>query len=107
MAWDEHWRGGHLHRSTARDADEPWDPPLVVGVLGAEGALEVGLLEENPEHVSLERLGDKGVAVGAKLKIREKVAGIPMEGIGEITSVEPQPPSPGRRQRPAIAGWVR
>lgn len=48
VAWDEHWRGGHLHRSTARDADEPWDPPLVVGVLGAEGALEVASSKKTP-----------------------------------------------------------
>ncbi len=42
----------------------------------------------NPEHISLERLDDKGVEVGARLRIREKIAGIPGEAIGEITRVD-------------------
>ncbi|WP_144009266.1 hypothetical protein [Enemella evansiae] len=42
----------------------------------------------NPEHESLERLDDKGISVGARLRIREKVAGVPGEYIGELTRVE-------------------
>lgn len=42
----------------------------------------------NPEHDSIERLDDRGVTVGARLRIREKVAGIPGEAIGVITSVK-------------------
>lgn len=43
----------------------------------------------NPEHESLERLDDRGVSPGARLRIREKIAGVPGEAIGEITRVEP------------------
>lgn len=46
--------------------------------------------ESNPEHESLERLDERDVLeVGAKLKIREKIAGVPGEAVGEITRVEP------------------
>ncbi|MFI9843650.1 SRPBCC family protein [Nonomuraea sp. NPDC051941] len=44
----------------------------------------------NPEHESIERLDDRDVLdVGARLRIREKVAGIPCVAEGEITRVEP------------------
>lgn len=43
----------------------------------------------NPEHESLERLDDRGIAVGARLRIRERIAGVPGEYIGELTRVEP------------------
>jgi uncharacterized protein YndB with AHSA1/START domain len=44
----------------------------------------------NPEHESIERLDDRDVVeVGARLRIREKVAGIPGVADGEITRVEP------------------
>lgn len=43
----------------------------------------------NPEHESLERLDDRGIAAGARLRIRERIAGIPGEYIGELTRVEP------------------
>lgn len=43
----------------------------------------------NPEHESLERLDDRGIEPGARLRIREKIAGVPGEAIGEITRVEP------------------
>lgn len=43
----------------------------------------------NPEHDSLERLDDCGIEPGARIRIREKVAGIPGEAVGEITRVDP------------------
>lgn len=43
----------------------------------------------NPEHDSIERLDDRGAEVGARLRIREKIAGIPGEAIGVITSLTP------------------
>ncbi|OFB37031.1 hypothetical protein BA059_21030 [Mycolicibacterium sp. (ex Dasyatis americana)] len=43
----------------------------------------------NPEHESLERLDDRGIEVGAQIRIREKVAGIPCVADGEITRVDP------------------
>ena len=43
----------------------------------------------NPEHESLERLDDRGIEPGARLRIREKVAGVPGEAVGEITRVDP------------------
>lgn len=43
----------------------------------------------NPEHESLERLDDRGIEVGARLLIRERIAGIPDEATGEITELEP------------------
>lgn len=44
----------------------------------------------NPEHLSLERLDNRDVLeVGARLRIREKIGGIPGEAIGTITHVEP------------------
>lgn len=44
----------------------------------------------NPEHLSLERLDNRGaIEVGTRLKIREKIAGIPGEAAGEITRVDP------------------
>ncbi len=45
-------------------------------------------LPSNPEHASLEHLDDRPVTeVGARLRIREKVAGIPAEAVGTITEV--------------------
>ncbi len=42
----------------------------------------------NPEHISLEHLDDRPVTeVGARLRIREKVAGIPAVAVGTITDV--------------------
>ncbi len=47
-------------------------------------------LPSNPEHISLEHLDDRpATEVGARLRIREKVAGIPAEAVGTITAVEP------------------
>lgn len=43
----------------------------------------------NPEHESLERLDDLGIEVGARIRIREKIAGIRGEAIGTITRVHP------------------
>jgi len=43
----------------------------------------------NPEHESLERLDDRGLEVGARIRIREKIAGVPGEAVGEITEVQP------------------
>jgi hypothetical protein len=40
----------------------------------------------NPEHETLEILGqDKTLGVGTRIRIREKIAGIPGEAIGEVT----------------------
>jgi hypothetical protein len=45
-------------------------------------------LPSNPEHISLEHLDDRPVTeVGARLRIREKVAGIPAVAVGTITDV--------------------
>ncbi len=44
----------------------------------------------NPEHISLERLDDGGIEVGAKLRICERVAGVPCEAVGEITALVPR-----------------
>lgn len=47
-------------------------------------------LPSNPEHISLEHLDDHpATEVGARLRIREKVAGIPADAVGTITAVEP------------------
>ncbi len=47
-------------------------------------------LPSNPEHISLEHLDDRpATEVGARLRIREKVAGIPADAAGTITEVEP------------------
>ncbi|MCL2585953.1 MAG: SRPBCC family protein [Streptosporangiales bacterium] len=43
----------------------------------------------NPEHESLERLDDRGIEPGARLRIREKIVGVPGEAVGTITRVEP------------------
>lgn len=44
----------------------------------------------NPEHDSLEVLDGKDqVALGTKLRIRERVAGIPGDAVGTITEFEP------------------
>lgn len=45
----------------------------------------------NPEHVSLERLdtGARELGVGSRLRIRERIAGIPGEATGEITVFVP------------------
>ncbi len=44
----------------------------------------------NPEHESIERLDDGGNQVGAVLRVREKIAGVPGEAVGTITRVDPQ-----------------
>ena len=46
-------------------------------------------LPSNPEHISLERLDGRGIQPGARIRIRERVAGIPGEATGEFTTVEP------------------
>ena len=47
-------------------------------------------LASNPEHRKLEHLDSLApTQVGARLRIREKIGGIPGEAIGSITSVEP------------------
>lgn len=44
----------------------------------------------NPEHESLEILDeDQRLQVGTRIRIRERVAGIPGEAVGEITELEP------------------
>lgn len=45
--------------------------------------------DSNPEHDSLELLDDRGLEVGARLRIRESIAGIPGVAEGEITSLSP------------------
>jgi Polyketide cyclase / dehydrase and lipid transport len=47
-------------------------------------------LASNDEHVDLEHLDDRpATEVGAKLRIHEKIGGIPGEAVGLITAVEP------------------
>lgn len=47
-------------------------------------------INSNPEHQALEHLDARAVTeVGARLHIREKIAGIPGEAVGTITAVEP------------------
>jgi uncharacterized protein YndB with AHSA1/START domain len=47
-------------------------------------------LASNPEHDSLEHLDSLApTQVGARLRIREKIGGIPGEAVGTITAVEP------------------
>jgi hypothetical protein len=42
--------------------------------------------KSNPEHVSLEYLGGRHeLSLGARIKIREYIAGVPCEAVGEIT----------------------
>ncbi len=53
----------------------------------------------NPEHESIERLDDAGevtgvgdrveIRVGTRFRIREKIAGVPGQGIGVVTHVDP------------------
>lgn len=44
----------------------------------------------NPEHESVERLDPGlGLEVGTRLRIREKIAGIPGEALGEIAELQP------------------
>lgn len=46
-------------------------------------------LASNPEHESLERLDDRDILeVGAQLRVRERIGGIPGEATGTITRVE-------------------
>ena len=52
--------------------------------------LENWWVASNPEHESLERLDDRGIEVGARFRIREKIAGIPGEYVGQLTRVVPQ-----------------
>ena len=51
--------------------------------------LEAWWPASNPEHISLERLDNRGITVGAQLRIRETIAGIPGEAVGVITRVTP------------------
>lgn len=44
--------------------------------------------DSNPEHESLERLDDRAIETGARIRIREKIAGIPGVATGTITRVE-------------------
>lgn len=47
-------------------------------------------LASNPEHDSLVRLDGGGdLGVGARLRIRERIGGIPGEAVGEITRFDP------------------
>lgn len=47
-------------------------------------------LRSNPDHDSLEHLDQRpATEVGAKLRIREKIGGIPGEAVGVITAAEP------------------
>lgn len=47
-------------------------------------------MASNPEHQALEHLDARAVTdVGAALRIREKIGGIPGEAVGTITAVEP------------------
>lgn len=47
-------------------------------------------LASNADHDSLEHLDERPVTqVGARIRIREKIGGIPGEAVGSITSVEP------------------
>ncbi len=41
--------------------------------------------DSNPEHDSLELLDDRGLRVGSRLRIRERIAGIPGVAEGEVT----------------------
>ena len=44
--------------------------------------------QSNPEHESIEQLdGARAIEVGTRLRIREKVAGIPGEAVGTITAL--------------------
>lgn len=43
----------------------------------------------NPEHESIERLDDGGNQVGAVLRVRERIAGVPGVAVGTITHVDP------------------
>lgn len=51
--------------------------------------LEGWWVASNPEHISLQRLDDRGIAVGARIRVRERIAGIPGEYVGELTRVVP------------------
>lgn len=47
-------------------------------------------LRSNPDHDALEHLDQRcATEVGAKLRIREKIGGIPGEAVGVITAAEP------------------
>lgn len=47
-------------------------------------------LRSNPDHDSLEHLDHRpATEVGARLRIREKIGGIPGEAVGVITAAEP------------------
>lgn len=63
-------------------------PPSVVWTVMHD--IEGWWLASNPEHESLERLDDRDVLeVGAQLRIRERVGGVPGEATGTITRVDP------------------
>jgi hypothetical protein len=47
-------------------------------------------LASNPEHDSIDRLDDgNDVTIGARFRIREKIAGVPGTGIGVVTHLDP------------------
>jgi len=47
-------------------------------------------LASNPEHRSLEHLDDRpATEVGAEIRVRESIGGLPGEAVGTITAVEP------------------
>ncbi|GLV11585.1 hypothetical protein MyChFU_49050 [Mycobacterium intracellulare subsp. chimaera] len=52
--------------------------------------IEQWWLRSNPDHDALEHLDQRpATEVGAKLRIREKIGGIPGEAVGVITAAEP------------------
>lgn len=76
--------GGMFEFTETIDIDAP--PSAVWDVMRD---LEGWWPPSNPEHESLERLDGRGIEVGARIRIREKVAGIPCVADGEITRVDP------------------
>ncbi len=62
-------------------------PPVVWDVLHD---LENWWPASNPEHESIKRLDDGGNQVGAELRVRERIAGVPGDAVGAITRVDPQ-----------------
>ncbi len=52
--------------------------------------IDMWWMRSNTEHLSLEHLDDRPVTeVGARLRIKERIGGVPGEAIGVITAVEP------------------
>lgn len=60
-------------------------------------------LPSNPEHESIEILdGDEPLRPGTRIRIRERIAGIPGEAIGSVTEYQASA-SPGRPMRRVTA----